>query len=129
MSTMTTSGPPGVRLDAAIERALNAPSVDGVSRVQLTEMRGALADGRGTSAHGGIGPDSLTDALMTFVMPRLRHPEVLNADRHRALLERLADALAGEGEDNVVTEGAFVVRRELKRLALLRQHRNSLVEG
>lgn len=128
MSKMTTSGPPGVRLDAAIERALNAPSVDGVTRVQLTEMQGALSDGRGTSAHGGGGPENLTDALMTFVMPRLRHPEVLNAERHRALLERLAESLSGGG-DNVVTEGAFTVRRELKRLALLRQNRNSLVEG
>lgn len=129
MGKLTTSGTPGIPLDAAIERALTAPSVDAVTRVNLTEIQGALSSGRGGVPVGADGPDTLRDALMTFVMPRLRHPEVLHAERHRSLLERLADGLASRHDDNVVREGTLEVHRELRRLALLRQQRNSLVEG
>ncbi|CAO4155327.1 hypothetical protein LPLAFNJD_LOCUS4417 [Methylorubrum aminovorans] len=119
----------GVPLDSAIDAMLAAGGVDAVTRVRLSEARRAITEGvPGTTADGFEG-QSLSRALFRFVMPRLRHPEVLRAERHRALLEDLADELAADGGDGVVREGALVVHRELRRLALLRAGRNALVEG
>jgi hypothetical protein len=118
-----------VALDAAIEGMLAAGGVDPVTRVRLSEARRAIAEGaQGQDPDGFEGP-SLSRALFRFVMPRLRHPEVLRADRHRALLEGLADGLAATDDDGIVREGALVVHRELRRLALLRVGRNALVSG
>jgi hypothetical protein len=126
---LTTSGTAGgVRLDAAIEQALGASSVDGVTRVSLTELQGALSGGRGRRGEEPAAPENLQERLMSFVMPRLRHPEVLQAERHRSLLERLVADLSEGSDGRVVREGALELRRELKRLEFLRQQRNSLVE-
>ena len=92
---------------------------------------------RKPSSRGPIGPapfralraETWSDALMTFVMPRLRNPHVLQAERHRALLEQLQSDLAGSADDRIVREGVLTIRRELKRLSQLRQSSNSLVEG
>lgn len=118
----------GVPLDSAIDAMLAASGVDAVTRVRLSEARRAITEGVPGAADGFEG-QSLSRALFRFVMPRLRHPEVLRAERHRALLEDLADGLAADGGDGVVREGALVVHRELRRLALLRAGRNALVEG
>ncbi|WP_288583733.1 hypothetical protein [uncultured Methylobacterium sp.] len=119
----------GMPLDAAIDAMLAAGGVDAVTRVQLNEARRAIADAAAGPAADGFEGSSLSRALFRVVMPRLHHPEVLRAERHRALLEDLADGLAAEGGDGVVREGALVVHRELRRLALLRAGRNALVEG
>jgi hypothetical protein len=111
----------GVPVDAAIEAALAAPGVDAVTRVHLDETRQRLASGR-AEARGSAETPTLSDTLFTFVMPRLQHPEVLGIEQQLVLLERLSEELGGR-------EGALVVRRELRRLALLRQHCNTLVEG
>ncbi|MDV2987544.1 UNVERIFIED_CONTAM: hypothetical protein Q9R58_24870 [Methylobacteriaceae bacterium AG10] len=120
----------GVPLDSAIDAMLAAGGVDAVTRVRLSEARRAISEGApGAAAADGFEGQSLSRALFRFVMPRLHHPEVLRAERHRALLEDLADGLAADGGDGVVREGALVVHRELRRLALLRAGRNALVEG
>ena len=59
----------------------------------------------------------------------LRHPEVLRTDRHRTLLEGLADGLAAGADDGITRAGAQVIHRELHRLTLLRTARNALVQG
>ncbi|MDQ8726892.1 hypothetical protein [Bradyrhizobium sp. LHD-71] len=124
-----TSLPPGVRLDAAIERTLAAPNLDGITRRHLDEAQTVIAriDRRDTAS--GFAGRNLVDALMTFVMPTLQNPHVLQAERHRTLLEQLQSDLTGGGDDPLVREGVLIVRRELKRLAQLRQNCNSLVEG
>jgi hypothetical protein len=130
MSKLTTSAPhAGVRLDAAIEQTLNSPAVDGVTRVSLTELRGALARGEREGGTETGEPGNLRSKLISFVMPRLRHPDVLQAEHHRSLLERLVASLSAAPADNVVGDAALELRRELRRLELLRQQRNSLVEG
>jgi hypothetical protein len=115
-------------VDAAIEAALAAPGVDAVTRVHLDETRQRLASGR-AEARGSAETPTLSDTLFTFVMPRLQHPEVLGVEQQLVLLERLSEELGAQDSDRVVREGALVVRRELRRLALLRQHCNTLVEG
>jgi hypothetical protein len=124
-----TSLPPGVRLDAAIERTLAAPGLDGVSRRHLDEAQTIISRVDRHSAVSGFAGRNLVDALMTFVMPRLRNPHVLQAERYRALLEQLQSDLAGSADDRIVREGVLTIRRELKRLSQLRQNSNSLVEG
>ena len=125
-----TSLPPGVRLDAAIERALATPDIDGVTRRHhLDEAQTIISRADRTSAASGFAGRNLVEALMTFVMPRLRNPHVLQAERHRALLEQLQSDLVGSTDDRVVREGVLTIRRELKRLSQLRQNCNSLVEG
>ena len=122
-----TSLPPGVRLDAAIERTLAAPGLDGVTRRHLDEAQTIIS--RADRPVAGFAGQNLADALMTFVMPRLRNPQVLQAERHRALLEQLQSDLVGSADDRIVREGGLTIRRELKRLSQLRQNSNSLVEG
>lgn len=124
-----TSPPPGVRLDAAIERTLAAPNLDGVTRRRLDEAQNIISQADRSSAVSGLAGRNLVDTLMTFVMPRLRNPHVLQAERHRALLEQLQSDLAGSADDRIVREGVLTIRRELKRLSQLRQNSNSLVEG
>lgn len=124
-----TSPPPGVRLDAAIERTLAAPNLDGVTRRRLDEAQNIISQADRPGAVSGLAGRNLVDTLMTFVMPRLRNPHVLQAERHRALLEQLQSDLAGSADDRIVREGVLTIRRELKRLSQLRQNSNSLVEG
>ncbi|UPJ51783.1 hypothetical protein IVB30_10795 [Bradyrhizobium sp. 200] len=124
-----TSLPPGVRLDAAIERTLAAPNLDGVTRKYLDEAQTIISQTDRPGSVSGFAGRNLVDALMTFVMPRLRNPHVLQAERHRALLEQLQADLAGSADDRIVREGVLTIRRELKRLSQLRQNSNSLVEG
>jgi hypothetical protein len=117
----------GVGLDAAIDGLLVAGGVDAITRVRLSEARRAIVEaGPAQDADGLEGP-SLSRSLFRFVMPRLRHPDVLRADRHRALLEGLADGLADAADDGIAREGALVLHRELRRLAMLRTARNALV--
>jgi hypothetical protein len=124
-----TSLPPGVRLDAAIERTLASPDIDGVTRRHLDQAQSIISEVDRPGGVSGFAGRNLVDALMTFVMPTLRNPHVLHAERHRALLEQLQSDLAGGADDRLVREGVLIVRRELKRLAQLRKNSNSLVEG
>ncbi|WP_050735083.1 hypothetical protein [Methylobacterium sp. ARG-1] len=118
-----------VGLDAAIDAMLVAGGVDAITRVRLSEARRAIVETGAERDPDGFDGANLSRALFRFVMPRLRHPDVLRADRHRALLEGLADGLAGTPDDGIAQAGALVIHRELRRLALLRTARNALVEG
>lgn len=116
-------------LDLAIEAVLAADNVDAVTRVNLNEMRASIAEVDPRVMLASLYGRNLAQGLLSFVMPRLRHPEVLRAENHDALLERLANTFSASTEDSVVREGVFVLQQELRRLALLRQNRNSLIEG
>lgn len=130
MGKLSTSGSPPIRLDTAIEQTLNSPAVDGVTRVSLTALQGALGGGsRKRQEAQSEERENLQTEMMSFVMPRLRHPDVLQAERHRSLLERLVAGLSTAPEGNVVSDATLELRRELRRLELLRLQRNSLVEG
>lgn len=118
-----------VPFDEAVEAMLAAGGIDAVTRVQLSRARHAIAEAGGPGAVSGFDGPNLSHALFRFVMPRLRHPAVLRADRHRSLLERLADGLAGVPDDGIAEAGARAIHRELHRLAIVRTARNALVEG
>ena len=124
----TSSEAQGIPVGAAIEATLAAPGVDPVTRVHLDAARGSLA-ARQTDGAESLDARTLSDALFAFVMPRLKHPEVLGVERQLVVLEQLADELEAPDCDTVVREGALVVHRELRRLNLLRQHCSHLVEG
>jgi hypothetical protein len=118
----------GIPVAAAIEAALAAPGIDAVTRVHLDSARVSLT-ARRTGADESSNAPTLSEALFAFVMPRLKHPEVLGVEQQFVLLQQLADELGGQNGDTVLREGALVVHRELRRLVLLRQHCSTLVEG
>jgi hypothetical protein len=119
----------GIELDVAIDATLAASDVDPVTRAHLDEARGAIGAIERRRRLDGFEGKNLAEALFRFVMPRLRHPDVLRAERHRAILEDLARELAHLPGDGAVREGAVAIHRELHGLAMLRQGRNSLIEG
>ncbi len=118
-----------VPLDTAVEAMLGARGVDPVTRIRLAAARQAIGEPETGKDADGRGSVPLTRTLFHFVMPRLRHPEVLRTDRHRTLLEGLADGLAAGADDGITRAGAQVIHRELHRLTLLRTARNALVQG
>jgi hypothetical protein len=118
-----------IELDAAIDAALAASDVDPVTRAHLDEARAAIGAAERRRRLDSFRGQNLAEALFRFAMPTLRHPDVLHAERHRAILEHLAVQLARLPEDKTVREGAAAIRRELHSLAMLRQGRNSLIEG
>jgi hypothetical protein len=119
----------GIELDAAIDATLAASDVDPVTRVHLDDARGAIGAVEQRRRLEGFQGQNLAEALFRFVMPRLRHPDVLHVERHRAILEHLAWQLDRLSTDKTLREGAVAIHRELQGLALLRQGRNSLIEG
>lgn len=118
-----------VELDAAIDATLAASDIDPVTRARLDEARGAIDTMGQRRLRGGFEGQNLAEALFRFVMPSLRHPDVLRVERHRAILEHLALALERRPLDTAMCEGAIAIDHELNALALLRQGRNSLIEG
>jgi hypothetical protein len=116
-------------LDLAIEAVLASQDVDALTRVSLSEMRASIAETDPRAMLASLYGRNLAQGLLSFVMPRLRHPEVLRAENHDTLLEGLANSFASAPEDSVVREGVLVLQQELRRLALLRQNRNSLIEA
>ena len=122
-----TSLPPGVRLDAAIERTLAAPGLDGVTRRHLDEAQTIISRTDRPGAVSGFAGQNLVDALMTFVMPRLRNPHVLQR-ASRALLEPTASDLAGSADDRIVREGVLTIPATQATVAIA-PNSNSLVEG
>jgi hypothetical protein len=118
-----------VPLNTAVEAMLAAGGVDPVTRIRLTAAQQAIGEPDTKQDAEGLGGIPLTHTLFQFVMPRLRHPEVLRTDRHRTLLEGLADGLAAGADDGIARAGAQVIHRELHRLTLLRTACNALVQG
>ncbi|WP_375779014.1 hypothetical protein ACE103_08185 [Bradyrhizobium sp. ma5] len=116
-------------IDAATEATLEVNSIDALSRVTLFE-RGAGANEIDPHALlASLYGHNLSHGLLSFVIPRLRHPDVLRADKHGALLERLTQTLEATPNDKTACECLAILQQELQRLLLLRQNQNSLIKG
>ncbi|WP_316397882.1 hypothetical protein [Bradyrhizobium sp. 33ap4] len=112
-----------------IDNALELKSIDPISRINPTDAT-EHADKIGTnSALAWLNGPNLADSLLSFVTPRLRHSHVVRPEQQGLLLERLADALSAAPEGSVAREGAALLRLELRRLILLRQYHNGLIQG
>ncbi|MGY4157795.1 hypothetical protein ACVINW_003637 [Bradyrhizobium sp. USDA 4461] len=112
-----------------IDNALELKSIDPISRINPTDAT-EHADKIGTNSElAWLNGPNLADSLLSFVTPRLRHSHVVRPEQHGLLLERLADALSAAPEGSVAREGAAVLRLELRRLILLRQNHNGLIQG
>ncbi|KRR17660.1 hypothetical protein CQ14_36935 [Bradyrhizobium lablabi] len=112
--------------DLPIEAALDVNDIDAVSRVSLNERRVRIAELDPRAALASLYGRNLATGLLSFVTPRLRDPDVLRAEKHSVLLERLADRLRAGPEDSA-HEGTDALQQELRRLILLRQNQNSLI--
>ncbi|XIA67437.1 hypothetical protein ACFIOY_18360 [Bradyrhizobium sp. TZ2] len=114
---------------ATIEAAVGLDSIDPVSRINLNEARARIGEIEPSSEPARLNGPNLAGSLLSFVTPRLRHWDVLRADKHGLLLEPLADALSAAPEDFVPREGVGILQQELRRLILLRQNHNGLIKG
>ncbi|WOH52875.1 MULTISPECIES: hypothetical protein [Bradyrhizobium] len=115
--------------DLPIEAALEVNDINAVSRVSLNERRVRIAEIDPRAALASLYGRNLATGLLSFVTPRLRDPDVLRAEKHGVLLERLADRLCAEPEASAAREGTEALQQELRRLILLRQNQNSLIGG
>ncbi|WP_407185414.1 hypothetical protein [Bradyrhizobium centrosematis] len=116
-------------IDDASEAALEVNSVGAISRVALFESETGADEIDPRAILASLYGPSLSRGLLSFVVPRLRHPDVLRADKHGALLERLTRMLEATPEDKTAREGLAILRQELQRLLMLRQNQNSLIKG
>ncbi|NOJ50166.1 hypothetical protein [Bradyrhizobium archetypum] len=115
--------------DLPIEAALDVNDIDAVSRVSLNDRRVRIAELDPRAALASLYGRNLATGLLSFVTPRLRDPDVLRAEKHGVLLERLAGRLQAGREDSAVRDGIDALQQELRRLLLLRQNQNSLIKG
>ncbi|OAF03742.1 hypothetical protein AYJ54_24670 [Bradyrhizobium centrolobii] len=118
-----------LRDGAAIEAVPEVPRIEAVTRVGLNETRAGTNEIDRAQLASPLYGDNLARGLLSFVTPHLRHPEVLCAEKHGVLLERLADVLSAATEGTVAREGIVVLQQELGWLIQLRQNRNSLIKG
>ncbi len=118
-----------LRLDGAIEAVLETANIDAVTRVSLNEVRTRINDTDPRAVPAALYGRNLAHGLLSFVTPRLRHPDVLRAEQHGVLWECLAETLSAVPEDAMARESFVVLQQELRRLILLRQNRNSLIRG
>ncbi|WP_271592080.1 hypothetical protein [Bradyrhizobium sp. CCBAU 65884] len=115
-------------IEGASEAALEVNSINAVSGVALFEMAaGAEIDPRAVLA--SLYGSNLSHGLLSFVIPRLRHPDVLRADKHGVLLERLTQTLEATPDDKTARECLAILQQELRRLLLLRHNQNSIIKG
>ncbi|MCP3475761.1 hypothetical protein NLM33_36525 [Bradyrhizobium sp. CCGUVB1N3] len=114
--------------DVAIKAIGEAKDIDAVGRVSLNEIRTRNYEIEPPAVAASLYGRGIAHDLLSFVTPRLRHPDMLRAERYGILLERLAHKLAAAPADSMAHEGVVVLQQGLLWLALLRQNRNSLIE-
>ncbi|MGY8678341.1 hypothetical protein Q2941_11040 [Bradyrhizobium sp. UFLA05-153] len=120
---------PDLPIDVAVEAMLAVNDIDAVTPVGLDEMRNQASEIDPRAVLALLYSRSLAHGLLSFVTPRLRYPDVLRAEQHGALLERLAGTLSARPEISVAREGLVALQQELQRLIRFRQNRNSLIQG
>ncbi|CDX56774.1 conserved hypothetical protein [Mesorhizobium plurifarium] len=81
------------------------------------------------AAAAALHGHTLALSQLSFITPRLRHPEILREGKRSVLLERLVNALAAVPEDSVARESIAALQEEFRRLVLLRLNRNSLIKA
>ena len=116
-------------IDAASEAALEVKSIDAISRVSLFESGAGANEMEPRAVLAWLYGPNLSNGLLSFVVPRLRHPDVLRPDKHGVLLERLTQTLEAAPDDKMARECLAILQQELRRLLLLRQNQNSLIKG
>ena len=116
-------------IDGASEAALGVDSVGAISRVTLFESEAGANEVDARARLASLYGPNLSRGLLSFVVPRLRHPDVLRADKHGVLLERLTRTLEATPEDKTARECLAILQQELQRLLMLRQNQNSLIKG
>ncbi|WP_439396932.1 hypothetical protein ACRQ5Q_08040 [Bradyrhizobium sp. PMVTL-01] len=116
-------------IDGTNEAALEVHSVRAVSRVTLFEGEAEANETDQRAALASLYGPNLSRGLLSFVVPRLRHPDVLRADKHGPLLERLTRTLEASPEDKTARECLAILQQERQRLLMLRQNQNSLIKG
>ncbi|UGA42057.1 MULTISPECIES: hypothetical protein [Bradyrhizobium] len=116
-------------IDPASEAALEVGPIDAISRVTLFERAAGANEIDPRAVLASLYGHNLSQGLLSFVIPRLRHPDVLRADRHGALLERLTQTLESTPDDKTAGECLAILQQELRRFLLLRQNQNSLIKG
>ncbi|GLR46020.1 hypothetical protein GCM10007880_65380 [Mesorhizobium amorphae] len=120
---------PGMPLEFAISGVPEVSRVDPVARVSSNEMRAPIDVDDPRAELVALYGHNLAREQLSFVTPRLRHPDVLRAEKRCFLLERLVEGLSAAPENWIARDGMAVLKDELLRLILLRQNRNSLIEG
>lgn len=120
---------PYLQRDVAIEAVSEPKNIDAVGRVDLNKIRRLIHEVDPSAALASLDGRDIAHDLLAFVTPRLRHPDVLQAESHGMLLERLALKLSTAPADSMAREGAVVLQQALRWLILLRQNRNSLIEA
>ncbi|MDA9408834.1 hypothetical protein [Bradyrhizobium sp. CCBAU 45384] len=116
-------------IDGATEASLGVDAVGAISRVTLFESEAGANEVDPRAILASLYGPNLSRGLLSFVVPRLRHPDVLRADKHSVLLERLTRTLEATSEDETARECLGILQQELQRLLMLRQNQNSLVKG
>lgn len=116
-------------IDPSSGAALEVGSINAISRVTLFEEPAGANEIDPRAVLASLYGHNLSHGLLSFVIPRLRHPDVLRADRHGALLERLTRTLEAAPDDKTAGECLAILRQELQRFLLLRQNQNSLIKG
>ncbi|WP_027571394.1 hypothetical protein [Bradyrhizobium sp. WSM1743] len=116
-------------IDGATEAALEVNSVGAISRVALFESDAGANEVDPRTVLASLYGPNLSRGLLSFVVPRLRHPDVLRADKHGVLLERLTRTLEATPDDKTARECLAILQQELQRLLMLRQNQNSLIKG
>lgn len=116
-------------LPLAINGVPEVGGVDAITRVSPNEFRARINVVNPRAELVPLDGHNLAQEQLSFVTPRLRYPDVLRAEKHCVLLQGLVDTLAAAPEDLVSRDGVAVLKDELRRLILLRQNRNSLIEG
>ncbi|WP_342724028.1 hypothetical protein AAFG07_33825 [Bradyrhizobium sp. B097] len=114
---------------STIDNALELKSIDPISRINPTDATEHAGKIETSSALTWLTGPNLAHSLLSFVLPRLRHPDVLRADMHGALLERLTQTLEATPDDKTACECLAILQQELRQLLLLRQNQNSLIKG
>ncbi|UPK34213.1 hypothetical protein IVB18_39705 [Bradyrhizobium sp. 186] len=120
---------PYMPLDVAIEAASETKDIDAVGCASLNEMRTRIYEIEQPAGVASLYGRDIAHDLLSFVTPRLRHPDMLQAERYSIVLERLVHKLAAAPADSMARDGIVVLQQGLHWLALLRQNRNSLIEA
>ncbi|KLK92815.1 hypothetical protein AA309_12380 [Microvirga vignae] len=116
-------------VNVEVEAVLKANDIDAVTRVSHDDMRTRRNEIDPRAVVATLYDSNLAHGLLSFVAPRLRHPDVLHAARQGGVLERLVGTLSTVLEDSMPRESIVVLQQELQRLILLRENRNSLIKG
>lgn len=118
-----------VRLDRALERVM-VGETSRIDEAQLRHFEEMLAWTRHRPGYG-FRPDSLADYVFEAIMPQISDVRVLRSSRYLSTLRDLSALLSAleRRDDKVVRIGAALVRGEIQRHLLLRQHLNALLEA